>query len=102
MSVAHPLFIIQLRYLKPIAEVERFLQEHRAYLQQGYAAGVFLLSGRQEPRVGGVILMSAADRAAVDGWIAQDPFYRERIAQYTVTQWHVSMAAPGLEQLRVV
>ena len=61
-----PLFLITLRYLQPLEEVERHLEAHRAYLRQGYAQGVFLASGRLEPRTGGVILARAADRAAVD------------------------------------
>ena len=101
MSAAYPLFIVQLRYVQPLAEVERCLQAHRAYLQRGYEAGVFLVSGRQEPRTGGVILMRAANRAVVEAWVAQDPFHREGIAEYAVTEWHPSMTARGLEQLRV-
>ena len=97
-----PLFLITLRYLQPLEEVERHLEAHRAYLRQGYAQGVFLASGRLEPRTGGVILARAADRAAVDTLVAQDPFHRERIAAYTIQEWWPSMTAEGLEPLRVL
>lgn len=102
MPATDSLFLLSLRYVRPLDEVERFLPEHRDHLQRGYAAGVFLLSGRQEPRTGGIILARMPDRATADAWIAQDPFHREQIAEYAVTQWLPSMAAPGLESLKIL
>lgn len=68
------MFIAILTYKKPLEEVDRHLQAHREYLAEHYAAGDFIASGPQTPRVGGVIMMKAENRAAVDAIIAQDPF----------------------------
>lgn len=46
------MFIAILTYKKPLEEVDRFLQAHRDYLAEHYAAGDFIASGPQTPRVG--------------------------------------------------
>lgn len=68
------MFIAILTYKKPLSEVDRFLTAHREYLAKHYAAGDFIASGPQSPRVGGVIMMKAESREAVNAIIAEDPF----------------------------
>lgn len=96
------MFLILLHYRKPLAEVDRFVGEHREFLERHYAAGHFLLSGRREPRTGGVILAKAVSRAELDAVIRADPFYRERIAEYEIVEFLPSMAAGELEHLKAV
>lgn len=85
------MFIAILTYKKPLEEVDRYLQAHRKYLAENYAAGNFIASGPQTPRVGGVIMMKAPDREAVDALIAQDPFYINDIADYQVVEFTPTM-----------
>ena len=54
------MFIAILTYKKPLEEVDRFLQAHRDFLAEHYAAGDFIASGPQTPRVGGVIMISGS------------------------------------------
>ena len=61
------MFVVSLTYKKPIAEVELHLAAHIAYLDEYYAAGTFVASGRKVPRTGGVILAKAESRAAQSG-----------------------------------
>jgi len=67
------MFIVSLEYIRPLAEIEAALPEHIAYLERHYRAGTFLLSGRKEPRTGGVIVMQADSREQVAQIIAEDP-----------------------------
>lgn len=85
------MFIAILTYKKPLEEVDRFLQAHREYLAAHYAAGHFIASGPQTPRVGGVIMIKADERATVDSIIAQDPFYINGIADYQIVQFTPTM-----------
>lgn len=85
------MFIAILTYKKPLEEVDRHLQAHREYLAKNYAAGNFIASGPQTPRVGGVIMMNAADRQAVDALIAQDPFHINDIADYQIVEFTPTM-----------
>ena len=79
------LFIVSLTYTSPIGAIEQFLAEHVEYLDKYYASGHFQLSGRKEPRTGGVIIATASTRAELEQILAQDPFHREGLASYDVT-----------------
>lgn len=81
------MFIVILTYKKPLEEVDRFLQVHRDYLAEHYAAGDFIASGPQNPRIGGVIMMKADNRVAVNTIIAQDPFNINGIADYQIVEF---------------
>ncbi len=85
------MFIAILTYKKPLEEVDRNLQAHRDYLAKHYAAGDFIASGPQIPRVGGVIMIKADNRAAVDSIIAQDPFNINDIADYQIVEFTLTM-----------
>ena len=85
------MFIAILTYKKPLEEVDRYLQAHRDYLAEHYAAGDFIMSGPQTPRVGGVIMIKATSQAAVDNLIAQDPFKINGIADYQIVEFTPTM-----------
>ncbi len=85
------MFIAILTYIKPLEEVDRFLQAHRDYLAEHYAAGDFIASGPQNPRVGGVIMIKASDRDAVNTIISQDPFNINSIADYQIVEFTPTM-----------
>ncbi len=85
------MFIAILTYKKPLSEVDRFLAAHREYLAKHYAAGDFIASGPQTPRVGGVIMIKAENRIAVDAIIAQDPFNINDVADYQIVEFTPTM-----------
>ncbi len=94
------MFIAILTYKKPLEEVDRFLQAHRDYLAQHYAAGDFIASGPQNPRVGGVIMIKAANREEVNVIISQDPFNINGIADYQIVEFTPTMFSdPSLRSL---
>lgn len=85
------MFIAILTYKKPLSEVDRFLAAHREYLAKHYAAGDFIASGPQTPRVGGVIMIKAENRITVDAIIAQDPFNINDVADYQIVEFTPTM-----------
>lgn len=85
------MFIAILTYKKPLSDVDKYLPAHREYLAENYAAGNFIASGPQTPRVGGVIMMKATDRESVDALIAHDPFLINGIADYQVVEFTPTM-----------
>lgn len=87
------MFIVILTYKKPLSEVDRFLASHREYLATHYAVGDFIASGPQNPRVGGVIIMKADSREAVEAIIAEDPFHINGIADYRIVEFSPTMVA---------
>lgn len=85
------MFIAILTYKKPLSEVDKYLQAHRNYLAEHYAAGDFIASGPQNPRVGGVIMIRATDREVVHTIISQDPFNINGIADYRIVEFTPTM-----------
>lgn len=87
------MFIAILTYKKPLEEVDRFLQAHRDFLAEHYAAGDLITSGPRIPRTGGVIMIKATNREAVDALLAQDPFHIHDIADYQIVEFNPTLFA---------
>lgn len=85
------MFVVILTYIKPLDEVDRYLAAHREYLARHYAAGDFIASGPQTPRIGGVIMMKADSRQIVNSIIAEDPFHANGIADYLIVEFTPTM-----------
>jgi len=74
-------------YQKPLSEVEKFLAEHKTYLDKYYSTKNFIASGRQNPRVGGVILCKAESKEEILSIIKEDPFFVNDIAKYEIIEF---------------
>ncbi len=81
------MFILLLEYLQQISVVEKYLEAHRLYLDKYYKKGLFVCSGPQTPRTGGVIICKAENKEIVQQIIAEDPFYYEKIADYKIIEF---------------
>lgn len=91
------MFIFKLHYLKSIEEVEKYLPAHLNYLQEHYDSGDFIASGRQVPRIGGVILCRAASKKSAQSIMVKDPFYIHQIAEYELIEFIPTKYASGFE-----
>ena len=60
------MFLIDVRYVAPLEDVDKALEGHVAFLKENYAKGIFVLSGRKIPRTGGVILARNVSREELD------------------------------------
>ena len=92
------MFIIELTYTAPLADIDAHMADHVAFLNRYYSAGNFLVSGRQSPRVGGIILAVASSREDVDAIARQDPFVERGLAEYRVIEFRASQRASDIEQ----
>ncbi|MEJ5104639.1 YciI family protein [Chryseobacterium sp. MYb328] len=81
------MFIISLTYKMVIENVEHHIPEHNSFLQKHYNLGVFIASGRKEPRTGGIIICNAPSKNEVEQIIREDPFYIHQIADYDITEF---------------
>ena len=88
------MFIVNLTYVKELSQVDSFIGEHNAFLDKFYAENKFICSGRKVPRSGGIILSNAKDRSELDEIIRQDPFFRNGIAKYEITEFSPTKFAP--------
>jgi uncharacterized protein YciI len=81
------MFIALLTYVQPLEMVDALIPEHVKFLDQHYASGLFVASGRKVPRTGGVILIAGQDREQVRTVLEQDPFKREGVATYELVEF---------------
>lgn len=87
------MFVLVLSYTRPVEEVDELMRDHMAWLREHYAAGRFVVSGRREPRTGGVIVANGDDLAEMQRIAASDPFVSGGVASVEVIQFRASQVA---------
>ena len=90
------MFVVLLSYQRPLAEIDRSMRAHVAFLEEGYRAGLFVASGRRVPRTGGVILAVSPSREALAALMEHDPFVREGLATFEIVEFRTSLHHPAL------
>jgi uncharacterized protein YciI len=81
------MFIFISKYVKPLDEVDVHRPAHLAWIQKNVEDGVILISGRQNPPVGGVIILRAANLEEAQAIMATDPFAANGVAEYAPTEF---------------
>ncbi len=94
------MLIIELNYTKSLEEVEKFLNEHRNFLDRYYKSGVFIASGAKNPRNGGIII-AISDKNFIEEILKEDPFYSNNIAQYQIIEFHPTKYHEQLKPLLI-
>jgi len=93
-----PVCLILITYVVALDEVDRYMKPHIDWLERGYDEGLFLLSGRRNPRTGGVIVCRG-HRAEVEALAASDPFVTSGAATIEVIEFNASWAADAVVPL---
>jgi uncharacterized protein YciI len=91
------MFVAVLTYVRPLEEVDALIAEHLRFLEENYAAGLFVASGRKVPRTGGVILISGENRARVVNILERDPFHVAGVAIYELIEFIPTRMREGFE-----
>jgi uncharacterized protein YciI len=82
------MFIIELTYIKSLEYVEKYLAEHRNFLEDGYKNNYFVASGPQNPRTGGIVISQLKNRDQLEAILKKDPFSIHEIADYRVIEFN--------------
>ncbi|GMA98677.1 YciI family protein [Pelosinus sp. IPA-1] len=93
------MFLIILNYVKPLEYLDQLIPAHIEFLDRFYNQSKFLVSGRRNPRVGGVIIAKASSEEEVWDIIKQDPFHSNGAAEYEVIEFIPSKYDPRFEGL---
>ena len=75
------------------------MRKHVTWLKRHYASGLFIASGRQKPRVGGIILAKSGNLKELTAAMESDPFVKAGAATFALCEFNPSMTAPGAEVL---
>lgn len=92
------MFVIELTYLAPLPEIDAHMKAHMAFLRKFYASGNFLVSGRQVPRTGGIILAVGASKERIEAIMREDPFVSHGLATVRVIEFRASQKADDIQQ----
>ena len=79
------------RYLKPIEEVQKHQDLHRAWAAALREKGTIVASGPLEPRFGGAFLLRLPDGASTADVLAvrdADPYVKAGVAQWELLPWN--------------
>ena len=78
------MYVVLLTYTAPLEEIDYNLADHVAWVTKHYEAGLFLASGRRDPRTGGVIITRPMSRDKLNVLLATDPLALRHLVHYEV------------------
>src|SRR5262245_48158545 len=92
------MFVVELTYKVPLSSIDAHMAAHMAFLKKYYASGNFLVSGRQLPRTGGIILAVGESKEQVEAIVQEDPFVRHALADYRIIEFRASQRADDIQK----
>ncbi|MDP5226771.1 MULTISPECIES: YciI family protein [Arthrobacter] len=92
------MIVVSLSYKVPLDVVEFHSPAHMEWVNDGYAKGLFVASGRKSPRTGG-ILLSTATLEEVQAAVERDPFNVNGVAAFDIEEFVPTRVAEGYEAL---
>jgi len=92
------MFVIELTYKADLSRIDARMRAHVAFLKKYYDAGNFLISGRQIPRTGGIIIAVGESRERIEAVMQEDPFVKHGLADARVIEFRASQRADDLQR----
>lgn len=90
------MFVIELVYKAPLADIDKHMTAHVVFLKKYYASGNFLISGRKIPRDGGIILAVGKSLKEIEAIVAEDPFFEHGLADFRIIEFRASQRADDI------
>jgi uncharacterized protein YciI len=78
------MFVLISHFQRPLDEFSRSLAPHSVWVQRQYESGRFLVSGRREPPIGGIIVARASSEQELREILNTDPLQQLGLAEYEV------------------
>jgi len=80
------MFIVLLKFSDNHNKAADFMEGHKAWLQNGFDDGVFMLAGSLQPNVGGGILAQNTSLLALKERVDQDPFVIQNVVSAEIIE----------------
>jgi len=81
------------KYSVPIEEVDKYRDDHLAFLDGLESRGLVATAGRQNPPKGGVVILAVETEERARELMADDPYLKAGIAEYTAVGFTPSRGA---------
>lgn len=93
------LFVVIVRYIVDLPEIEIHLKAHCKFLDDNYKSGIFIVSGPQVPRSGGIILAKCESRKLLEQILSKDSFAIHRLAEYQIYEFTAAGYVPEFKAI---
>jgi uncharacterized protein YciI len=80
-------YVMISKYLVSLDEVAKVRDQHLAFLESLVEQGVVVAAGRQNPAVGGLVLLDVPDEERAFEVLARDPYVLNGVAEYQAIGW---------------
>ncbi|HXF91041.1 MAG TPA: YciI family protein [Candidatus Nitrosotenuis sp.] len=80
-------FVVILRYLVDVDTILKNREDHIIFLQKYYDRGIFIVSGPQCPRTGGIILAKTESRDRLMTILTEDPFVYRKLVEVQIYEF---------------
>ena len=90
------MFIINFNFIKPLEEVNKYTELHRAYVAKQYEKEKFIIGGPKTPRNGGVVVSNECSKEELMMILENDPLILERVAEYDLIEFSPLMSSQNL------
>jgi len=91
-------FIINITYKAEMNIIDAIKPEHRKFLQEGYDAGLLLLSGPRNPLTGGIVAARAESLEQIKSFFDRDPYKINNVAEYEFIEFEPVKFQPFLAE----
>jgi uncharacterized protein YciI len=93
-------FLLEGQHLVPFEQrAPELIAAHRAFLQQGYDKGHFLLSGPSIPPTGGILIARAESIEELNEFLADEPFCKAKVMRFSkITEFNPVQHQPILKE----
>lgn len=92
------IYILILKYVRPLEEVNAHLDTHKQWLARHIREGRILAAGPSEDRSGGVVLASCGKRSELDDMVAEDSFVVHQVVEVSIQSFEPAIRSEALAQ----
>ncbi len=78
------MFVLISRFQRPLDEINLSFAAHSKWVQRQYETGRFLVTGRREPPIGGIVVARASSEQELREILTTDPYQQKGLAEYEI------------------
>ena len=82
------LFVVLMNYSQTLDAVDRVRPDHIRHLEAWAERGIVRAWARRDPPSGGVLIVAAPDRAALERMLAEDPYVKAGVAKPEIVEFN--------------
>ncbi len=92
------MFVVNLKYTKSSSEINKELENHRAFLDKYLKLNKLVCSGSKNPKVGCILIFKGKNLMEIESIIQEDPFNKNKLAEYEIIEFLPTRYAEGFEK----